>query len=91
MARIAVLVLRPSAAKRFRQPRRRLLATRLEQSGDAVVLVTAVSMVLFGYGHDPAGAVIFLWTVTLLGGFALVLLAHGVARNHRVAGRPYRA
>ena len=65
IARIIVLVLRPSAAERFHSRRRQILATRLEQTGDAVVLVIALSMVVFGYGHHPAGALVFLWTIAL--------------------------
>jgi hypothetical protein len=83
MVRIVVLVLRPRPADRFRQTRRRVLATRLEQIGDVVVIATAVTMVLFGYGHHPPGELIVLWTVVLLAGFAAVLLAHAAARNHR--------
>ena len=91
IARIIVLVLRPSAAQRFHTLRRQILATRLEQTGDAVVLVIALSMVLFGYGHHPAGALVFFWTIALLGGFVAVLAAHAIARNHRLAARPYRS
>jgi len=91
VVRIAVLVLRPSAAEHFRQPRRRLMATRLEQIGDAAVIVTALAMVLFGYGHHPSGAVVLVWTIALLGGFATVLGAHALARNHRVLSRADRS
>lgn len=91
VVRLVVLVLRPSAAAHFRHPRRRLMAIRLEQAGDIVVFVTAVMMVLFGYGHRPATELLFLWAVGLLGGFAAVLCAHALARNHRLASRPYRS
>ncbi|MDQ6696571.1 MAG: hypothetical protein M3Z46_03835 [Actinomycetota bacterium] len=81
--RIGVLVRRPSAAEHFRQPRRRLMATRLEQGGDAVVIATALTMVVFGYGHHPSGALMVLWTVALLAGFFTVLGAHALVRRHR--------
>lgn len=91
VVRLVVLVLRPAAAARFHHPRRRLMATRLEQAGDILVFVTAVSMVLFGYRHHPGGALVFLWTIALLAGFAAVLCAHALARNYRLtAGRPSR-
>lgn len=89
--RLVVLVLRPSASAHFRHPRRRVMATRLEQAGDALVVFTALTMVVFGYGHHPAGIVVFVWTIALLAGFAAVLCAHALARNHRMVGRPYRS
>ncbi len=91
LARITILVLRPSAARRFRQPNQRGFAARIERIGDAVVFITVVSMLLFGYRHHPAGELVFLWAVGLCGGFAAVLLAHALARNRRVPGRPYRS
>ncbi len=85
LTRITVLVLRPPAAHRFGQPQRRLLASRLEQGGDLVVLATAVWMILAGYGRHPSVGLVAIWAAALLAGFAAVLFAHAVARNDRTA------
>jgi hypothetical protein len=86
--RLVVLVLRPTASARFRHPRRRILATRLEHLGDIVVLVTAAGLVFFGYGHHPAAVLLGVAAIALVAGFASVLLAHDIARRHRSQPAP---
>ncbi|MCU1350840.1 MAG: hypothetical protein JWM05_49, partial [Acidimicrobiales bacterium] len=81
--RLSLLFLRPTAKERFRQPRRRLLAPRAEQGGDVLLLFTAACMVLFGYGHKPSALLVTFWLLCLLGGLALVRVAHEVARRYR--------
>ncbi|MCU1353066.1 MAG: hypothetical protein JWM05_2275, partial [Acidimicrobiales bacterium] len=83
VVRLALLFLRPSAKVRFRHSRRRLLATRVEQGGDVLLLVTAAGMVLFGYRNHPSAVLVGLWLLSLLAGIAMVALAHDVARRHR--------
>ena len=86
LARIGVLIRRPSPAAHFCQPRRRLLATRMEQAGDIVVLATVLLMLVFGYGHHPPSTLLVFWTMALLAGFSAVLFAHAAARRHRPDG-----
>lgn len=82
LVRILLLVLRPRASHRFGQVRRRLLATRFEQCGDLMVLVSVISMLFLGYGRHPGIGLIALWTLALLVGFGCVLFAHAVARRY---------
>jgi len=86
--RLVLLFLRPNAAQRFRDRRRARRARQVEQCGDAAVLVTAVTMIAFGFGHHPGSIAIAIWATALLSGFAAVYLAHEVARRHRRAPAP---
>ncbi|MCU1453773.1 MAG: hypothetical protein JWN46_1919, partial [Acidimicrobiales bacterium] len=83
VVRVGLLFLRPAAKERFHHPRRRLLATRIEQGGDILLLFTAACMVVFGYGRGSGGAAVPFWLVCLVGGLAMVAFAHDVARRHR--------
>jgi hypothetical protein len=87
--RLVVLVMRPSPRRRFHQPRRRLLARRLEQLGDTVVILTALWMIFFGYGHHRGIGLMLLWGVLFIAGFGTALSAHYLAGRHRlVPARP---
>lgn len=80
--RLVVLFRRPSADRRFRA-RRRVLAKKIEQLGDTVVITTTITMLLFGFGHSPNGLVRAVWAVGLVGGFGAVFVAHDVARRYQ--------
>lgn len=83
LLRLLVLLQRPTAAERFRQVRRRLLATRVEQAGDLLALATAIWMIFFGYGRRPGSGLLALWGFLLVISFGCVLLAHAAARRYR--------